>query len=134
MGALTPAGAMLSTGAGILGLFANNQDSSPVGGTIEDQAFMDNVSRELRDVNITRFGQDWGIRVPFDEEYTIYVWFDALLNYITAIGYGQDEELFRKWWPADIHFIGKDITRFHCALWPAMCFAAGIEPPRLGSS
>ena len=75
-------------------------------------------------------GQTWGIRVPFDADFTIYVWFDALLNYITAIGYGSDEARFEKWWPADIHFIGKDITRFHCALWPAMCFAAGIAPPR----
>src|SRR5919204_398592 len=88
------------------------------------------VQTELKDVNITRLGQKWGIRVPFDEEYTIYVWFDALLNYITAIGYGTDEERFRTWWPADMHFIGKDITRFHCALWPAMCFAAGIAPPK----
>ncbi len=84
----------------------------------------------LFDVNITRTGEEWGIRVPFDPTFTIYVWFDALLNYITAIGYGADEERFKKWWPADFHFIGKDITRFHCALWPAMCFAAGIEPPR----
>src|SRR6516162_8884696 len=88
------------------------------------------VQTELKDVNITRSGQDWGIRVPFDEAFTIYVWFDALLNYITAIGYGTDEERFRKWWPADMHFIGKDITRFHCALWPAMLLAAGLEPPR----
>jgi methionyl-tRNA synthetase len=88
------------------------------------------VERELLDVNITRTGQTWGIRVPFDEEFTIYVWFDALLNYITAIGYGQDESRFNTWWPADLHVIGKDITRFHCALWPAMCFAAGIAPPK----
>ncbi len=88
------------------------------------------VQSELRDVNITRSGQTWGIRVPFDGEFTIWVWFDALLNYITAIGYGSDEERFDEWWPADLHVIGKDITRFHCALWPAMCMAAGIEPPR----
>ena len=88
------------------------------------------MQTELLDVNITRSGQDWGIPVPFDPEFTIYVWFDALLNYSTAIGYGVDEERFAKWWPADVHFIGKDITRFHCALWPAMCFAAGIAPPR----
>ena len=88
------------------------------------------VQTELRDVNITRVGQTWGIPVPFAPEFTIFVWFDALLNYITAIGYGSDEARFKKWWPADIHFIGKDITRFHCALWPAMCFAADIEPPR----
>lgn len=88
------------------------------------------VQTELLDVNITRAGESWGIKVPFDQEFTIYVWFDALLNYITAIGYGADDVRFNKWWPADIHFIGKDITRFHCALWPAMCFAAGIAPPR----
>ena len=88
------------------------------------------VKAELLDVNITRSGQDWGIKVPFDERYTIYVWFDALLNYITAAGYGTDMERFNRLWPADLHVIGKDITRFHCALWPAMCMAAGIEPPR----
>jgi methionyl-tRNA synthetase len=88
------------------------------------------VQSGLQDVNITRTGQTWGIRVPFDETFTIYVWFDAVLNYITGIGYGTDEARFRRWWPADIHFIGKDITRFHCALWPAMLLAADLEPPR----
>jgi methionyl-tRNA synthetase len=84
----------------------------------------------LRDINISRTGEDWGIRIPFDPEFTIYVWFDALLTYITGIGYGDDEATFRKFWPADTHFIGKDITRFHCALWPAMLWAAGEEAPR----
>ena len=88
------------------------------------------VQSGLKDTNITRRGEAWGIRVPFDEDFTIYVWFDALLNYITGVGYATDEERFRQWWPADLHVIGKDITRFHCALWPAMCLAAGIEPPR----
>jgi methionyl-tRNA synthetase len=88
------------------------------------------VQSGLQDVNITRTGQQWGIPVPFDPAFTIYVWFDALLNYITALGYGSDERRFQKWWPADVHFIGKDITRFHCALWPAMLLAAGLEPPR----
>jgi methionyl-tRNA synthetase len=88
------------------------------------------VQSELRDVNITRTGESWGIRVPFDREFTIYVWFDALLNYATAIGYGADEARFKRWWPAEMHFIGKDITRFHCALWPAMLWAAGEEAPR----
>jgi methionyl-tRNA synthetase len=87
------------------------------------------VKVELKDVNISRFGQKWGIPIPFDPDFTIYVWFDALINYIAAIGYGVNEEQFARWWPADIHVIGKDITRFHCALWPAMCFAAEIEPP-----
>jgi methionyl-tRNA synthetase len=90
---------------------------------------MNLVQTELRDVNITRSGQKWGIRVPFDPEFTIWVWFDALLNYITGIGYGTDEARFNRWWPASLHIIGKDITRFHCALWPAMCMAAGIQPP-----
>jgi methionyl-tRNA synthetase len=84
----------------------------------------------LKDINITRTGEDWGIRVPFDERFTIYVWFDALLTYITGIGYGDDRATFDKYWPADTHFIGKDITRFHCALWPAMLWAAGEQPPR----
>jgi len=88
------------------------------------------VETELKDVAITRKGFTWGIEVPFDPSQTIYVWFDALLNYITAIGYGTDEERFRCHWPADVHVIGKDITRFHCALWPAMLMSAGVEPPR----
>ncbi len=85
----------------------------------------------LRDINISRQGDEWGIRLPFDPEFTIYVWFDALLTYITGIGYGDDEATFRKYWPADIHFIGKDITRFHTALWPAMLWAAGEEAPKM---
>src|SRR5438045_1342531 len=84
----------------------------------------------LLDVNITRRGEKWGITVPFDPEFTIWVWFDALLTYITGIGYGDDEATFHKYWPADVHFIGKDITRFHCALWPAMLWAAGEQAPK----
>jgi methionyl-tRNA synthetase len=84
----------------------------------------------LKDINISRLRQKWGIPIPFDPEFVIYVWFDALLTYITGIGYGDDEAMFRKYWPADIHFIGKDITRFHCALWPAMLWAAGEEAPK----
>ncbi|MFO0957903.1 MAG: methionine--tRNA ligase [Isosphaeraceae bacterium] len=88
------------------------------------------VKSGLQDVSISRKGFTWGIRVPFDEEQTIYVWFDALLNYITAIGYGTDEERFSQLWPADVHVIGKDITRFHCALWPAMLMSAGVALPK----
>jgi methionyl-tRNA synthetase len=88
------------------------------------------VGGGLQDVNVTRFGETWGIRVPFDERFTIYVWFDALLNYITAIGYGTDQATFEKWWPANMHFVGKDITRFHCALWPAMLMAADVPVPK----
>ena len=89
------------------------------------------VQSGLQDVNITRHDQKWGIPVPFDPSFTIWVWFDALLTYITGIGYGTDDDLFQKWWPADIHFIGKDITRFHCAQWPAMLMAADLPPPRM---
>jgi methionyl-tRNA synthetase len=88
------------------------------------------VQGGLQDVNITRQGEAWGIRLPFDPAFTIWVWFDALLTYFTGIGYASDDARFQQWWPADIHFIGKDITRFHCALWPSMLMAAGIEPPR----
>lgn len=88
------------------------------------------VNSGLQDVSITRKGFTWGIPVPFDSEQTIYVWFDALLNYITAIGYGTDHARFQHWWPADVHVIGKDITRFHCALWPAMLMSAGLPLPR----
>ncbi len=84
----------------------------------------------LNDLNISRSGEEWGLRLPFDPEFTVYVWFDALLTYITGIGYGDDEATFRKFWPADIHFIGKDITRFHSHIWPAMLWAAGEEPPK----
>ena len=88
------------------------------------------VKSGLEDVSISRRDLTWGIDVPWDHQHKIYVWFDALLNYITGIGYGADEEEFRRWWPADVHFIGKDITRFHCALWPAMLLSAGVDLPR----
>jgi methionyl-tRNA synthetase len=88
------------------------------------------VRSGLQDVSISRKGFTWGIPVPFDTEQTIYVWFDALLNYITAIGYGTDQARFESLWPADVHVIGKDITRFHCALWPAMLMSAGLLLPK----
>ncbi len=88
------------------------------------------VESELKDVAITRKGFEWGIKTPFDPSQTIYVWFDALLNYITAAGYGSDPDRFAQVWPADVHVIGKDITRFHCALWPAMLMSAGLPLPR----
>ncbi|HEY4946412.1 MAG TPA: methionine--tRNA ligase [Acidimicrobiales bacterium] len=83
----------------------------------------------LRDISITRTSIGWGVRVPWDERHVFYVWYDALINYLTAIGYGRDEERFEAWWPAVHHLIGKEIIRFHCVWWPAMCMAAGIDPP-----
>ena len=88
------------------------------------------IEAGLQDVSISRKGFTWGIPVPFDPEQTIYVWFDALLNYITAVGYGTDPVRFERTWPADVHVIGKDITRFHCALWPAMLMSAGLPLPK----
>ncbi|MDD4858093.1 MAG: class I tRNA ligase family protein, partial [Candidatus Krumholzibacteria bacterium] len=85
----------------------------------------------LEDVSISRFGKAWGIPLPIDESHVIYVWFDALTNYISALGFGgADTALFERYWPADVHVIGKDITRFHCIIWPAMLMAGGVEPPR----
>ncbi len=78
---------------------------------------------------MTRTSINWGVPVPWDAEHVFYVWFDALINYATAVGYGEDTERFDTWWPAVHHLIGKDILRFHCVYWPAMCMAAGIDPP-----
>jgi len=83
----------------------------------------------LRDISITRTSIDWGVIVPWDEKHVFYVWYDALINYVTAIGYGEDDRRFEAWWPVVHHLIGKEIVRFHCVWWPAMCMAAGIEPP-----
>ena len=87
------------------------------------------VKQGLTDLSISRNTFDWGIKVPWDESHVVYVWFDALLNYITAIGYGVDDEQFERRWPAT-HIVGKDIARFHAVIWPAMLMAAGLEVPR----
>jgi methionyl-tRNA synthetase len=85
----------------------------------------------LKDLSVSRTSFSWGIPVPGDEKHVVYVWLDALANYITALGYGSDDETkFKKFWPADMHLIGKEISRFHCVYWPAFLMAAGIEPPR----
>lgn len=84
----------------------------------------------LQDFSISRTSISWGVPIPWDPAHVTYVWFDALTNYITAVGYGTDWERFRAWWPAAHHVIGKDILRFHCVYWPAMLMAAGIDPPR----
>ena len=84
----------------------------------------------LRDFSISRTSFAWGVPLPWDPKHVCYVWFDALTNYITAAGYGNDDVRFVEVWPADIHFIGKDILRFHAVYWPAMLMAGGVEPPR----
>ena len=84
----------------------------------------------LEDISISRAGQLWGIPLPFDPSSVVYVWFDALINYISAVGFGRDQGLFERWWPASLHVIGKDITRFHCVVWPAMLMSAGLPLPK----
>ena len=84
----------------------------------------------LIDISVSRAGQSWGIPLPFDPGSVVYVWFDALINYASAVGLGGDQALFEKWWPADLHVIGKDITRFHTVIWPAMLMAAKLPLPR----
>ena len=85
----------------------------------------------LQDLCVSRTSFTWGIPVSFDEKHVIYVWIDALSNYITALGYGQEnQELYNKFWPADVHLIGKDILRFHTIYWPIMLMALGLELPK----
>jgi methionyl-tRNA synthetase len=87
----------------------------------------------LRDISISRTSIKWGVPVPWDADHVFYVWYDALINYATAIGYGSDTDRFDAWWPVVHHVIGKDILRFHCVYWPALLMAAGVAPPhRIG--
>jgi len=88
------------------------------------------IESGLEDISVSRAGQSWGIPMPQDPNSVVYVWFDALINYMTAVGYGTDAALFERWWPADVHVIGKDITRFHTVIWPAMLMSAGLPLPR----
>ena len=83
----------------------------------------------LEDISMSRTGQAWGIPLPHDSDSVVYVWVDALINYLSAVGYGTDDELFETWWPASLHVVGKDITRFHCVIWPAMLMSAGLALP-----
>jgi methionyl-tRNA synthetase len=85
----------------------------------------------LRDVSLTRSKMTWGVPVPWDEGHVFYVWFEALLNYYTALAYARDgEDLTDRFWPCDVHLIGKDITKFHAVFWPALLMAAEIELPK----
>ena len=89
------------------------------------------IESGLEDISVSRSGKTWGVPLPIAPDQVVYVWFDALINYISALGYGSpDDARFKKYWPADVHIIGKDITRFHCLIWPAMLMAAGVEVPK----
>ena len=86
------------------------------------------IKQGLKDFSISRTSLSWGIPVPWDESHVTYVWFEALINYVTAAGFASDEQQFSRMWPGT-HMIGKDIVRFHCVYWPAMLMSAGLEPP-----
>lgn len=88
------------------------------------------INKGLEDLSVTRNTFDWGVDVPFDKEHVVYVWIDALSCYMTAIGFGYDEEKFKKYWPASVHLIGKDIVRFHTIIWPALLMALDIDLPK----
>jgi len=92
---------------------------------------INNFLNELEDISVSRSSFDWGVKVPFDPKHVIYVWIDALSCYITALGYGtENDENFKKFWPADVHLVGKEIVRFHTIIWPALLMALGLELPK----
>jgi methionyl-tRNA synthetase len=87
------------------------------------------VRQGLKDLSITRSTVRWGVAIPDDPDHTVYVWFDALHNYLSGIGFGSNDALYRKFWPANVHLIGKDILRFHAVYWPAFLMASGFSLP-----
>lgn len=89
------------------------------------------IQQGLQDVSISRSSVSWGIPLSFDKSQTVWVWFDALINYLSGVGYANNDAECAKWWPANVHIIGKDITRFHCVIWPAMLMAAGVPLPKM---
>ena len=89
------------------------------------------VEGGLKDLSISRTSFDWGVPVPGSNSHVMYVWLDALTNYITGLGYPDDTDLWQRYWPADVHLIGKDVVRFHAVYWPAFLMSAGIELPKI---
>lgn len=88
------------------------------------------INEGLTDLSVTRSSFDWGVRVPFDEKHIVYVWIDALSCYLTGVGYGTDEDKFNKYWPCDVHLIGKEIMRFHAIIWPSILMALDLPLPK----
>ncbi|MCL2503355.1 MAG: methionine--tRNA ligase [Coriobacteriia bacterium] len=114
----------------LLGYFEENPDF--IGPPSRRNEVLSFVRGGLRDLSISRANVKWGIPLPWDASHTVYVWFDALINYVTAVGYGDPDDAgeFARCWPAHIHFVGKDIIRFHCVIWPALLMAAGLDLPQ----
>jgi methionyl-tRNA synthetase len=112
----------------LLDLYESNPDFvGPSSRLNEVKSF---VKSGLRDLSVSRTSFSWGIPVPDDEKHIMYVWLDALTNYITAVGYGQDNPEFEQFWPADLHMVGKDILRFHAIYWPAFLMAVDAPLPK----
>jgi methionyl-tRNA synthetase len=113
---------------------AINDSDDPNHYEIEPAARRNEVLGKLRlglqDISISRASLSWGVPLPFDPSHTAYVWIDALLNYATAVGYGDDPAQFARYWPADLHLLAKDILWFHAVIWPAMLISNGVRPPR----
>lgn len=107
-------------------ILSNELEIKPVERKNEVVGFID---QGLEDIAISREQVKWGIELPFDSNQTTYVWVDALINYVSALGY-PDSDNYKKFWPADLHLLGKDILKFHCIIWPAMLMAAGLELPK----
>ncbi|MCP5026664.1 MAG: methionine--tRNA ligase [Actinomycetia bacterium] len=109
----------------LLDYYASRSDAIVPGSRLNEAVGL--IKQGLSDLSITRTSIDWGVPVPWDPGHVFYVWYDALINYATAVGYASDSDRFDEWWPSTLHVIGKDILRFHCVYWPAMLLAAGIE-------
>ncbi len=110
----------------LLSFYETNPDFlSP---SLRKNEIINRVRAGLNDVSITRTSVNWAIRFPIDEKHTIYVWVDALINYLSAIGWPSND--FEHFWPANVHIVGKEINWFHTVIWPAMLFSVGIEPPK----
>ncbi|WP_027869421.1 methionine--tRNA ligase [Eubacterium sp. AB3007] len=112
----------------ILDLFENNPDFLKP--DTRRHEMIEFVKQGLEDLCISRSTFDWGIQVPIDPKHVIYVWLDALTNYITALGYPDDPEEFNHYWPADVHLVGKEIVRFHSIIWPAMLMSLDVPLPK----
>ena len=101
-----------------------------IGPTSRYNEIRNRVEAGLEDISVSRSAFDWGVPMPDDSKQSIWVWFDALINYISALGYPKNTDLFKKFWPADVHLIGKDILWFHSVIWPCMLMSAGIALPK----
>ena len=112
----------------LLAYYETNRDF--IGPEERRNEVMSFVKGGLKDLSISRTTFDWGIKVPGDDRHVMYVWVDALTNYITGVGFPDEQSPLWHYWPADLHVIGKDIVRFHAVYWPAFLWSAGVEPPK----